>query len=192
MSVGHFLVPVSLPCLEGWGMKQGIVFFCFYVFSWLLLNNLSEQCSARPFFLPPTVYGTVKFTIQAAARMRDWALRQQLSSSLPDHWIRDNSLLIRFWKFGKDIYLWTLKMQINIHVSIPVSIVIVVVAAISTAYFRLSRALAKTNQVLALWEDIAELPFLGAHVGRIFTLFMRIRNPYSRSIGMLILRLSFN
>jgi hypothetical protein len=49
-------------------------------------------------------------------------------------------------------------------------------------YYFLSRALAKTNQVLVVWQKIAETPVLGNHVGSIFTMLMKIRNPYSRSI----------
>ena len=49
-------------------------------------------------------------------------------------------------------------------------------------YYFLSRALAKTNQVLVVWEKIAETPLLANYVGTIFTMFMKIRNPYSRSI----------
>jgi len=49
-------------------------------------------------------------------------------------------------------------------------------------YYFLSRALARTNQVLVVWQKIAETPVLGNHVGSIFTMLMKIRNPYSRSI----------
>ena len=49
-------------------------------------------------------------------------------------------------------------------------------------YYFLSRALARTNQVLVVWQKIAEMPVLGNHVGSIFTMLMKIRNPYSRSI----------
>lgn len=49
-------------------------------------------------------------------------------------------------------------------------------------YYFLSRALAQTNQVLAVWEKVAETPILGNYVASIFTMLMKIRNPYSRSI----------
>ena len=49
-------------------------------------------------------------------------------------------------------------------------------------YYFLSRALAQTNQVLVVWEQVAETPILGNYVASIFTMLMKIRNPYSRSI----------
>jgi hypothetical protein len=49
-------------------------------------------------------------------------------------------------------------------------------------YYFLSRALAQTDQVLVVWEKVAETPILGNYVGSIFTMLMKIRNPYSRSI----------
>jgi hypothetical protein len=51
------------------------------------------------------------------------------------------------------------------------------------AYYYLSSILAKSNDVLAVWEKIAETPILGSFVGQIYTMFVRIRIPYSRSIG---------
>lgn len=50
-------------------------------------------------------------------------------------------------------------------------------------YYRLARALSKADQVLPMWEYIAELPLLGRFVGRLFTIFIKVINPYSRSIG---------
>lgn len=50
------------------------------------------------------------------------------------------------------------------------------------SYYFLSGALAKTNQVLVVWEKIAETPVLGNYVGWIFTMLMKIRNPFSQSI----------
>lgn len=51
------------------------------------------------------------------------------------------------------------------------------------AYFRLSSALAQTDQVLPIWEYIAETPILCHFIGRIFTILLKIRIPYTRSIG---------
>lgn len=73
-------------------------------------------------------------------------------------------------------------MQFNIPAAIPTCVVVVLIA-LSLAYLRLSAALAKADQILLIWEHIAEMPFIGAHVGRIFTMLLRVRNPYSRSIG---------
>src|SRR5579859_7059169 len=52
-------------------------------------------------------------------------------------------------------------------------------------YYFLSQQLTTTNQVLMVWEKIAETPLLGNHVGSIFTMLMKIRNPFSRSIRTL-------
>jgi hypothetical protein len=60
-------------------------------------------------------------------------------------------------------------------------IAITTIAAV--AYYYLSSILAKSNDVLAVWEKIAETPILGNFVGQIYTIFVRIRIPYSRSIG---------
>jgi hypothetical protein len=60
---------------------------------------------------------------------------------------------------------------------------ILLIAAI--AYFRLASVLSKTNQVLEIWETLVETPILGAHVGRIFTFLLKIRNPYTRSISII-------
>ena len=60
------------------------------------------------------------------------------------------------------------------------------------AYFRLSSVLAKTDQVLPMWEYIAETPILYRFVGRIFTILIKIRNPYSRSIGTQMRRIQIN
>jgi hypothetical protein len=73
-----------------------------------------------------------------------------------------------------------MKVDIQISALGPLAIAI---ALLSLAYFRLSLALAKTDQALAVWEYIAETPILGNHVARIFTMLIKIRNPYSRSIG---------
>jgi len=54
------------------------------------------------------------------------------------------------------------------------------------AYFRLAAVLARTNQVLDIWEKVAETPIIGAHVGRIFTFLLKIRNPFTRSISIRI------
>jgi hypothetical protein len=51
------------------------------------------------------------------------------------------------------------------------------------AYTRLSAVLANTNQVLVVWEKVAETPILGAYVGQLCTYLLKIRNPYTRSIG---------
>jgi hypothetical protein len=61
-----------------------------------------------------------------------------------------------------------------------------VVLVLASAYFRLATALAKTDQVLVIWERIAETPLMGAFVDRIFTMFLKIRNPYTRSISNLL------
>jgi len=50
--------------------------------------------------------------------------------------------------------------------------------------YRLATGFAKADQVLPIWEYIAELPFFGSFVGRIFTMILQIMNPYSRSIGI--------
>ena len=61
---------------------------------------------------------------------------------------------------------------------------ILVVAGLVGYYF-LTRALSQTNQVLVVWEKIAETPLLGNYVGSIFTMLMKLRNPFSRSIRTL-------
>ena len=60
-----------------------------------------------------------------------------------------------------------------------------IVAILVIAYRRLSSLLATTDQVLPVWEYIAETPILRNYVGRIFTMLVKIRSPYSRSIGSL-------
>lgn len=60
----------------------------------------------------------------------------------------------------------------------------IIIATLAIAYFRLSSVLSQTDQVLSVWEYIAETPVLCNHVGRIFTMFMKVRNPFSRAIGM--------
>ena len=55
---------------------------------------------------------------------------------------------------------------------------------LTIGYFRLSSALSKTSQVLPVWEYLAGQPILCHFVGRIFTMFIKIRNPYARSIGI--------
>jgi hypothetical protein len=51
------------------------------------------------------------------------------------------------------------------------------------AYYHLSSVLAKSNDVLAVWEKVAETPILGSFVGPIYTMLLKIRIPYTRSIG---------
>jgi len=58
-----------------------------------------------------------------------------------------------------------------------------IIALIAMAYFRLKAVLSQTDQVLVVWEYIAETPILCNHISRIFTMFMKVRNPFSRSIG---------
>ena len=61
---------------------------------------------------------------------------------------------------------------------------VTLLAALVIAYYRLSYVLSQTDQVLSVWEYIVETPILCNHVSRIFTMLMKIRNPYSRSIGL--------
>lgn len=58
-----------------------------------------------------------------------------------------------------------------------------ILVSLILAYFRLSSVLARADQVLPVWEYIAETPILCQFVGRIFTIFIKIQNPYCRSIG---------
>jgi hypothetical protein len=50
-------------------------------------------------------------------------------------------------------------------------------------YHRLVESLGKADQILPLWEYIAELPVLGLFVDRLYTMLIKVTNPYSRSIG---------
>ena len=59
-----------------------------------------------------------------------------------------------------------------------------IIAALAIAYFRLKAVLSQTDQVLSVWEYIAETPILCNHVSRIFTMLIKVRNPFSRSIGL--------
>jgi hypothetical protein len=76
-------------------------------------------------------------------------------------------------------------MQLDKHVAL-LGFLSAIILILAVAYFRLASALAKTDQVLIVWERIAETPFLGGFVGRIFTNFLKIRNPYTRSISSLL------
>ena len=70
-------------------------------------------------------------------------------------------------------------LQIFVACCLGLTIAIVVVG-----YFRLASALAKTDQVLEVWEKLMETPIASAHVGRIFTYLLKVRNPYTRSISI--------
>jgi hypothetical protein len=91
----------------------------------------------------------------------------------PPGWYQDftTNLEPLFIKFTMD--LWKLLLSFLALVIIPLIV----------GYYRLATALSKTDQLLPLWEYIAELPILGLFVGRIFTMLIKVINPYSRSIG---------
>jgi len=63
-------------------------------------------------------------------------------------------------------------------------ILALVIVLLLAEVYRLATGLATADQVLPIWEYIAELPFFGSFVGRIFTMILQIMNPYSRSIGI--------
>jgi acyl-coenzyme A thioesterase PaaI-like protein len=52
-------------------------------------------------------------------------------------------------------------------------------------YRRLVKSLGKPDQILPLWEYIAELHVLGFFADRLYTMLIKVINPYSRSIGTL-------
>jgi acyl-coenzyme A thioesterase PaaI-like protein len=79
-------------------------------------------------------------------------------------------------------------MYINLQIAVLGGLATIVILFV-IGYFRLSSALGKLDQVLPVWESIAETPILGNFVGRIFTMLLKIRNPYSRSIGIYVLEL---
>jgi len=59
----------------------------------------------------------------------------------------------------------------------------VVVAILYMLYLRVRAALVQTQQPLLVWEYLCETPLLRLFVTRIFTMLLKIRNPYTRSIG---------
>jgi len=61
--------------------------------------------------------------------------------------------------------------------------VAIIIATIAVAYYHLSSVLSQTDQVLSVWEYIAETPVLCNNVSRIFTMLMKVRIPFSRAIG---------
>ena len=73
-------------------------------------------------------------------------------------------------------------MQINYQFAI-LGFFGLIIAFLAIGYFRLASAIAKTNQALMVWEYISETPIICNFVGRIFTWLIKIRIPYSRSIG---------
>lgn len=78
-------------------------------------------------------------------------------------------------------------LQIFVASCLGLTIAIVVIG-----YFRLASALAKTDQVLEVWEKLVETPIVSAHVGRIFTYLLKIRNPYTQSISILRRRSAYS
>ena len=50
-------------------------------------------------------------------------------------------------------------------------------------YVRVHAALSQTDQPLMIWEYLCETPLLRLYVSQIFTMFLKIRDPYTRSIG---------
>ena len=65
-----------------------------------------------------------------------------------------------------------------------------IIASLAIVYFRLKAVLSQTDQVLSVWEYIAETRILCNHVSRIFTMLMKVRNPFSQSIGLYPFRTS--
>ena len=59
----------------------------------------------------------------------------------------------------------------------------VVLAIVYMLYLRLRAALSQTAQPLIVWEYLCETPLLRLFVSRIFTMLLKMRNPYTRSIG---------
>jgi hypothetical protein len=64
---------------------------------------------------------------------------------------------------------------------------LILVAIVVLLYLRLSSFVSKSDRVLEIWSQIEQTPFLGAFVGRIFTMMFKIRNPFSRSIGIFVI-----
>jgi len=70
----------------------------------------------------------------------------------------------------------------NVQLTILGILVSILVASL-LAYFYLGSVLARTDQVLVVWEKVAGIPIVGKYSGQICTMFLKIRNPYTRSIG---------
>jgi Domain of unknown function (DUF4442) len=66
--------------------------------------------------------------------------------------------------------------------TILTAILVVLCCVLIALYFHISSILSKTDNPLEVWEKLAETPFLNAHVGRIFTYLVKVRNPFSKSI----------
>jgi hypothetical protein len=60
---------------------------------------------------------------------------------------------------------------------------LILLAVAVIVYLRLRTLVSKIDRVLETWAKIEETSFVGSFVGPIFTMLLKMRNPYSRSIG---------